>query len=314
MRLFGYKSQKKLWNVQIELINEFARICDKHHIRWIAYGGTLLGAVRHKGFIPWDDDIDIAMLRPDYEKFKAVAEKEIKYPYFLDNWYNHRLESDEILGIKSDPTLPLITQSNQQRQWVGYPATSIMKMRDSRTTMIEFPDRVNVNQGIWIDIAPFDPIPPFSTKEQSAVFEIAKLIFMTTVHPNLIRNMLIQGQEFLIQRDVLENLLKLPFKEKGMFYDKFVLENFSKSPYVGFIDEHCYPQKSYISFETKYFDNSTSMPFERIMMNVSVDWDDMLTAQFGDWRQFKIFATHTVDDYSTDIPYTEYYKRFDFMK
>ena len=65
--------KKKLWNVQIKLINEFARICKKYNLRWFAYSGTLLGAARHKGFIPWDDDVDLIMLRPDYNKFLEVA-------------------------------------------------------------------------------------------------------------------------------------------------------------------------------------------------------------------------------------------------
>ena len=76
--------RKKLWNVQINLIQEFARICKKHNLRWFAIYGTLLGAVRHRGFIPWDDDVDIAMLRPDYEKFRKIAADEIKPPYHLD--------------------------------------------------------------------------------------------------------------------------------------------------------------------------------------------------------------------------------------
>ena len=304
--------RKKLWNVQIGLINELARICDKYNIKWIAYGGTLLGAARHKGFIPWDDDVDIAMLRPDYEKFKQVAEKEIQYPYFLDNWYNHRLESDELLGIKSDNNLPLITFENQKKQWVGYPACTMMKLRDSRTTMIEFPDRVKVNQGIWIDIAPFDPIPPFSENEQSVVFEIAKTILMATIHPEFIINSLRNGRKFPIPQKELEYMLQLPYQTKGIIYDKFVLENFSKSSYVGFIDEHCYHLQSYVSFKTKFFDESIQMPFEKIQVPVSVDWDEMLTSQFGDWRTPKIFQTHNVSIYSADIPYDESYKKIQY--
>ena len=85
--------RKKLWNAQIGILLEFARICKKHNLQWFAGGGTLLGAARHGGFIPWDDDIDVVMLRPEYEKFQQVALQEVKDPYFLDIWYNYRLES-----------------------------------------------------------------------------------------------------------------------------------------------------------------------------------------------------------------------------
>ena len=77
--------RKKLWNAQIGLIKEFDRICKKYNLRWFAIGGTLIGAARHGGFVPWDDDVDIAMLRPDYEKFRKIAADEIKSPYHFLN-------------------------------------------------------------------------------------------------------------------------------------------------------------------------------------------------------------------------------------
>jgi phosphorylcholine metabolism protein LicD len=60
---------RRLQMVELEIMRLFAEICEKHKLRYYIVGGTMLGAVRHKGFIPWDDDMDVGMPRPDYEKF-----------------------------------------------------------------------------------------------------------------------------------------------------------------------------------------------------------------------------------------------------
>ena len=72
---------KRCWAAQMELLGEIAAICKRHHIRWFVMWGTLLGAVRHGGFIPWDDDLDIAMLRDDYNRFMSVARQELPEGY-----------------------------------------------------------------------------------------------------------------------------------------------------------------------------------------------------------------------------------------
>ena len=59
---------KKIWSIELDLFNQLDRICKKHNITYYADGGTLLGAVRHHGFIPWDDDMDFMMYRDDFEK------------------------------------------------------------------------------------------------------------------------------------------------------------------------------------------------------------------------------------------------------
>lgn len=82
----GYQvttEMKKVWAVQLDLLYEFQRVANKHGIKYIANGGTMLGAVRHKGFIPWDDDTDIMMMRDEYERFCQIAPKEFKHPYFF---------------------------------------------------------------------------------------------------------------------------------------------------------------------------------------------------------------------------------------
>lgn len=74
---------KKLWAVELDLFAEFVRVCEKHRWKYFALGGTLLGAVRHSGFIPWDDDIDLIMPRGDYDQLIEVGESEFLHPYFF---------------------------------------------------------------------------------------------------------------------------------------------------------------------------------------------------------------------------------------
>lgn len=121
--------RKKIWAIEIDLYLEFERVCQKHNLKYCAFFGTLLGCIRHNGFVPWDDDIDIAMPRSDYNKFISLA-YEFKTPYFLQ--------------------LPMTDEKS------GF---SIAKLRNSNTTAIAYPFRYqNMNHGIFIDINPIDKI------------------------------------------------------------------------------------------------------------------------------------------------------------
>ncbi len=114
--------------VLYELLVEFDRICRIHQIPYTLFAGTALGAVRHSGFIPWDDDADVLMLREDYDRFLAVAGKELDGRYFL--------------------------QAEYSEHWpMGW-----SKLRKNNTTCLEkyFPKDPEVHQGIYIDIFPCD--------------------------------------------------------------------------------------------------------------------------------------------------------------
>ena len=74
---------RQLQLVEFEILKKFKAICEKHHLKYTIMGGTLLGAVRHQGFIPWDDDIDVAMPRPDYDELIKLAPGELEHPFCL---------------------------------------------------------------------------------------------------------------------------------------------------------------------------------------------------------------------------------------
>ena len=114
--------------VLLELLREFDRICVKHCIPYMLFAGTSLGAVRHGGFIPWDDDLDLILLREDYERFLAVAPGELGQEFFLQKEYSEH--------------------------WPIF----FSKLRKNGTACMEkfVPKDPEQHQGIYIDIFPAD--------------------------------------------------------------------------------------------------------------------------------------------------------------
>lgn len=139
---------KEIQQLELEIMKDVHRFCKENNIKYYLSGGTLLGAIRHKGFIPWDDDIDIIMPRPDYERF--IKEYKSKKPYY---------------------TLTCI-QNNSQHLF------TFAKLFDSRTIKIEKGlDYSNANRGgVEIDIFPMDGLPKDENKSDR-YFKNQKNIF-----------------------------------------------------------------------------------------------------------------------------------------
>lgn len=132
IKKMGPEELRRMQLLQVELLEEVDRICTKHGIHYAIEGGTLLGAIRHKGFIPWDDDVDIAMVRSEYEKFCKVCEEEInKEKYFFQNH-------------DTDP----------EYRW-GY-----AKVLMNGTSYIRYgQEHLKMKRGVYVEIFPMDGIP-----------------------------------------------------------------------------------------------------------------------------------------------------------
>ena len=134
---YDKKTLNELHNVELEILNEFVRICEKNKLTYYLVGGTLLGAVRHSGFIPWDDDIDVGMPRSDYDKFIKLSPKELK-----DNFHIKAVETDD------DYYLPYAKIMKKNTLFIEY-----AKNNDNPETY--------ANKGIFIDVFPFENVNKF---------------------------------------------------------------------------------------------------------------------------------------------------------
>lgn len=303
--------RKKLWNVQIKMLREFARICKKHGIRWFVFYGTLLGAARHKGFVPWDDDIDVMMLRPDYEKFKRVAPDEVKPPYFFDAWFNHRLESEEKISVPEEKNLQLCKLEQEKNLAAWWPFWPLLKIRDLRTSMIQWPERNHVQQGMWIDIFPFDPAPPFANEQQKTIYTAASELLLAAALPKRMQAQLDAGRNFFIKREDLQQLLNTTHRKRALNFENFMLKNFYRSERICEFRDLILkprPDRPNVTYAMKDFDEIVWLPFEKIEVPVPIGYEKCLDENYGDWHTIKIYNIHSADS-SPDISSEEYFRQ-----
>lgn len=244
-----------LKEAELGLLREFIRICGELNLSYFAVQGTLLGAVRHGGFIPWDDDIDVGMLRDDYECFLEKA------PHYLPEYYF-------LQTFRSDPE--------------HYHCFA--KLRDSRTTFIENTAQKlrRMNHGIFIDIFPFDYYP--EKKIQARCFEIKKFMLRYRLRsefyipqdnvrnvPNILRKILMKTAAVLVpsERAALEESDRL---YRSIRPGNLLVNNGS-------------PWGKREIVERSWMEQTKPLVFEDLPVSVPIGYDAYLTHVYGDYMQ-----------------------------
>lgn len=277
------RKRKEIWAVELDMLYELNRVCKKLNIRYFLDGGTLLGAARDGRFIPWDDDIDVSMLRDDYDRFIKEAPEEFEYPLFLQTGYN------------------------EKNYFRGH-----CQLRNSETCAI-LPDELSTadfNQGIFLDIFVLDDLFPemaetqYETREQLWRKRKRWLDRRYLGHP--LRWVAKQGRFWLY-------MAKYP--DTAHFYAEIekIFRSKEKSDYVDYL--MLYDNASQIHcLKRAWYDNSVLLPFEGNMFPAPTGYSDYLACYYGeDWKIPKnVPSMHNESGaviYDTERSYTEMIKQ-----
>lgn len=254
---------KEIWAVELDLLTEFQRVCEKYNIRYFASGGTLLGAVRHHGFIPWDDDLDIEMFREDYIKLCEVGPKEFKKPYVFQNEYT---ESGSLRGFS--------------------------KLRNSHTTAMYPHEKLKsykgYNKGIFIDIFPLDSILDNSEEQDKKRKNVDRWCRAYLSCVDIYFNRHESKNSFIGKtKKILRPILFFPCKwlktwMHRKYEDACAIGNGNPTEKVAI---YCIFNQRTIHNRVDYKD-TVMMDFEFMKIPVPIQYDHWLTNAFGDWHQF----------------------------
>lgn len=242
--------------IELEMLIELDRICRKYDIQYFLLAGTVLGAIRHKGFIPWDDDIDVGMMRDEYERFIRICPQELDSKYFLQTY-------------KSDPNYPCL----------------FAKLRKNGTTFIEKEvAKINMHHGIYIDIFPIDNIP---NGDFSRLFHKCLLFLLEAIRISRTPALCL-GSRAIVR--VLATILH-PFSRMVSKRLTDNIENFIATMYNGKHTEcvgtifafGILEYTTRITVKRDYFSFPCKLKFEGYSFPVPGMWDEYLTHLYKDY-------------------------------
>ena len=242
---------RQLQLIQLELLCEVDRICKKCNIHYNIIAGTLLGAVRHQGFIPWDDDADVALLRTEYERFREACKTELDHErfYFQDH-------------------------TNEKGYRWGYG-----KLRRKKTLFLrENQEDMPYEQGVFIDVFPLDSVP--NNKILRSIMNFRCFVLRKAMWAPIG----IKSTKNMAVKSIYAFMTKLPYQYIVIRYNKLIAKcKAIDSKYVRILT---YPTpNSEYAYLRKWYESSEEIWFECQKFTGIRDWNEYLSFKYGDYMK-----------------------------
>lgn len=273
--------RKKVWGIQLKILNQFKLICAKYGLKYFAIGGTLLGAARHKGYIPWDDDIDVGMPRDDFEMFLTIVQQElddgliIQYETFDSNYSTPHAR---ITDINSTAYFQHIWKSG-----------------------------VNVPQGIFVDIFPYDNVPNSSFKKTIHRYVYKSVSYMLHDKQNMYT-----FETSSLSAIILRVCSRLMFSVTTIdavfkWTQRYIQKYNSDSSCIHFGCISTFYGLNQVILRKEWFNKLIELPFENTFILCPLSYDEVLTHSYGHWKKLvRGGSLHEGCFFDPDKPYTIY--------